>query len=123
VGATDEEAAEWLRAIRKHNPDYRLFLKHWLTEKMPETLREGILFVNDSQGFESLYQMVADFSEWGKAFSPAPVAFQYGYSSDQKWWGNLADPPGDIGRAILAQTPNAQGLYWVDFSVLDVFKP
>lgn len=122
-GVTDEEAAQWLAAIRKHNPDYRLFLKHWLAEKMPETLRDGILFVNDSQGFESLDQMVADFSEWGETFSPAPVAFQYGYPADQKWWGNLADPPGDIGNAILAKTPNAQGFYWVDFTVLDVFKP
>jgi hypothetical protein len=52
---------------------------------------------------------------------PAPVGFQYGYQSDQKWWGKLADPPGKIGRRLLEQVPNAQGLFWVDFTVFEVF--
>ncbi len=33
----------------------------------------------------------------------------------------LDDPPGDIGRAILDRVPNTEGLYWVDFTVLDLF--
>jgi hypothetical protein len=60
---------------------------------------------------------------WGDAFAPAQVGFQYGYTADQEWWGELDDPPGDIGRAILARVPNAAGLYWVDFTVLGVFPP
>lgn len=51
---TDEEAMEWVKAIRGHNPNYRLFLKHWETEFMPPTYREGIVFIDDGQQYESL---------------------------------------------------------------------
>ncbi len=78
IAVTDEVAAVWLAAAHEHNEDYRLFLKQWLPEKMPPKMHEGLLFVDDSQGFESLDQMVAEFEEWGKAFVPAPVTFQFG---------------------------------------------
>jgi hypothetical protein len=120
---TDAEAEAWLAAVRSHDPDYRLFLKHWETGKMPPTVRDGLLFVDDSQILPSREAMVAEFAEWGRAFAPAPVAFQYGYPSDRPWWRRLDDPPGDIGRAILDAVPNVEGLYWVDFTVLDVFPP
>jgi len=67
--------------------------------------------------------MVSEFRAWGKAFTPAPVGFQYGYSTDKVWWQNLQDPPQDIGQALLKNVPNTQGLFWVDFTVLDVFPP
>lgn len=118
---TDEEAAAWVTAVRSHNPQYRLFLKHWEQEMMPPTYRDGMLFVDDSQQFESLDELVKEFAEWGKTFAPAPVAFQYGYPDDQKWWGELPDPPGDIGRQILAHVPNTEALFWVDFTALQMF--
>lgn len=120
---TDEEAAAWVAAARSHNPQYRLFLKHWKTEKMPPTYRDGVLFVDDSQQFESLEAMVSEFAAWGKFFKPSPVAFQYGYPDDQHWWKELQDPPGDIGQQILAKVPNTEALFWVDFTVLQVFPP
>jgi hypothetical protein len=120
---TDAEAAAWLALIRSHDPDDRLFLKHWEAAKLPPTLRDGLLFIDDSQILPSLDAMVAEFAEWGRSFAPAPVAFQFGYPSDRPWWRQLEDPPRDIGRAILAAVPNAAGLYWVDFTVLDVFPP
>jgi hypothetical protein len=120
---TDAEARAWLEAVRRHNPDYRLFLKHWEIGKMPPTMREGLLFIDDSQILPSLDAMVDEFAEWGRAFAPAPVGFQYGYPSDRPWWSKLDDPPGDVGRAILDRVPNTEGLYWVDFTVLDLFPP
>jgi hypothetical protein len=120
---SDAEAEQWVKAIRAHGAQYRLFLKHWDPNWLPPTYREGLVFVNDSQQFESFDQLVADFSAWGQHFSPAPVAFQYGYPDDRKWWGNLADPPGEIGKAILANVPNTSALFWVDFTVFEVFPP
>lgn len=120
---TDAEASGWLAAVRSHNPDFRLFLKHWLIEKMPPTAREGILFVDDSQQLPSLDAMVEEFAVWGRAFAPAPVAFQYGYESDRTWWQELDDPPRTIGRRFLEAVPNTEGLYWVDFTVLEMFPP
>ncbi len=119
----DELAREWVAAARAHDPAYRLFLKHWEIEKMPPTVRDGIVFIDDSQQFTSLDQMVDEFEAWGAAFAPAEVGFQYGYPDDESWWGELDDPPGDIGDAILERVPNTAGLYWVDFTVRQVFPP
>ena len=120
---TDAEAAAWVAAARSHGAQYRLFLKHWKIEMMPPTERDGLFFIGDSQQFESLDQMTAEFVQWGQAFAPAPVGFQYGYPDDRKWWSQFADPSGEIGLRFLAEIPNLQGLYWVDFTVLDVFPP
>lgn len=120
---TDDEARNWLELIRKYNPEYRMFLKHWMVEMMPPTVREGLLFVDDSQKFESLEQLMEDFTGWGQFFAPYPVAYQFGYPNDHIWWGEFSDPATTIGKAILTQIPNTTGLFWVDFTALDVFKP
>lgn len=120
---SDAEASTWLAAAREHRPSYRLFLKHWLVEKMPPTVRDGITFIDDSQQFSNLDQMVREFEDWGRAFSAADVGFQYGYPADRTWWGGYADPMETIGDAILAAVPNARGVFWVDFTILDVFPP
>jgi hypothetical protein len=120
---TDAEARAWLAAARSHDPSYRLFLKHWLIEKMPPTERDGIFFIDDSQILPSLEAMVDEFAAWGRAFAPAPVGFQIGYETDRRWWEKLQDPPAEIGRRILEKAPNTRGIYWVDFTVLDVFPP
>jgi hypothetical protein len=117
---TDAEAAAWLAAAREHG-EYDLFLKHWLPEKMPPTLRDGLLFVDDSQMFESLEQMVAEFAAWQQALAPGAVGYQFGYPADRHWWGELDNPPQAIGEAILTAVPDTAGLYWVDFTVLDLF--
>ncbi len=120
---TDEVAQQGVAAARSHGEQYRIFLKHWLPEYMPPTYRDGLLFIDDSQGFNSLDEMVAEFTLWGETFAPSPVGFQYGYQSDQTWWQELANPPQEIGERLITAVPNTAGLYWVDFTVLDVFPP
>ncbi len=123
VPITDEEAARWVTAVRKHNPDYRIFLKHWELEWTPPNERDGILFINDHQEFDSLEAMIENFSAWGEHFEGYPVGYQFGYLSDRVWWGDFDDPAGEIGNAILEQIPNTAALFWVDFTVMDVFPP
>jgi hypothetical protein len=120
---TDEEAELWVKTVRAVNPNYLLFLKHWDYNWMPPHYRDGIVFVDDSQQFDSFDHMVTEFTGWGQHFFPAPVAYQYGYPDDKRWWGSLQDPPGDIGKAILKNIPNTTALFWVDFTVLDIFPP
>lgn len=120
---TDEVAQAWVTAVRAHGDHYKLFLKHWLPEYMPPTVRDGLVFVDDSQGFQSFEELAAEFTAWGEWFAPAPVAFQYGYTSDRRWWQELENPPQEIGQRLLTAVPNTVGLYWVDFTVLDVFPP
>ena len=102
---TDAEAAAWVAQVRTKNPAHLVLVKHWLIEKMPPTYRDGLVFVDDSQGHGSLANMVDEFSAWGAAFAPAPVGFQFGYQSDKSWWSALADPPRDIGNALLVEEP------------------
>ncbi|HUU06710.1 MAG TPA: hypothetical protein VMZ49_12630 [Patescibacteria group bacterium] len=118
---SDIQARAWSERVRKYDPGYRLFLKHWLDSKMPASYRQGLAFISDSQEFTSLEQMLADFEAWGKAFAPVPVGFQFGYPFDGAWWRQLADPPAAIGRAILARIPNTSELYWVDFTMQEIW--
>ncbi len=107
----------------RHNSHYRLFLKHWETNRLPSIQGGEILFVDDIQGFRSLDEMLAEFAEWGRHFYPASVAFQIGYPADKKWWETYRDPVKSIGEAIVNTIPNAMGIYWVDFTALEVFPP
>ncbi len=121
AGVSDAEARLWSERVRSYNPYYRLFLKHWLVSKMPPTYREGIVFLDDSQEFRTLDEMVAEFQLWGKAFAPSPVGFQFGYPADRAWWQKLKNPPRDIGKSILEKISNTSDLYWVDFSLKQIW--
>jgi hypothetical protein len=81
----DDEAASWLAAARVHGKQYRLFLKHWEVTRLPSTLRDGLLFIDDSQMFDSLEAMLAEFVDRGQHFYTAPVAFQIGYPAEKTW--------------------------------------
>jgi len=121
AGVSDPQARAWSELIRAYKPGYRLFLKHWLESKMPPAYRQGLAFISDSQEFTSLEQMLADFEAWGRAFSSSPVGFQFGYTPDGAWWRQLANPPAAIGKAILARIPNTSDLYWVDFTMQEIW--
>lgn len=121
VEITDAQAMAWSKSVRSFNPHYQLFLKHWLKSKMPPTCRQSLVFINDSQQFTSLAQMLRDFELWGKAFAASPVGFQFGYPADRNWWKRLADPAKDIGKALLARIPNTSDLIWVDFTMEEIW--
>ena len=52
-----------------------------------------------------------------------PTPFRCDHLSDGEWWSGLDDPAREIGRRILDVAPNTEALFWVDFSVLEVFPP
>ena len=116
----DETARRWEARVKAHRPEYRLFLKHWDPRWMPPRHRGDILFVDDSQELAGLDAMREEFAAWGKAFAPNPVVFQVGYRSDRPWWGALADPVVDIGRAVCARIAQDCGVAWVDFTLREV---
>jgi hypothetical protein len=118
---SDVQARAWSELVRAYKPGYQLFLKHWLESKMPPSYRQGLAFISDSQEFTSLAEMLADFVAWGKAFPASPVGFQFGYTPDGAWWRRLADAPSAIGKAILARIPNTSDLYWVDFTMQEIW--
>lgn len=121
VPVNDQQAEEWEKSVKAHNPQYRLFLKHWDRKWMPENYRGDIVFVDDSQILEDLDALVDEFAtSWSPYFYPNMVFFQIGYPSDKPWWQNLDNPPADIGLAIARQIKQDCGIFWVDFTLRDV---
>lgn len=120
VPVDDETARRWEAWVKAHDPDYRLFIKHWDPRWLCPTYRGDIVFVDDSQIFESQDILVDEFEVWGRFFKPNPVFFQIGYRSDKPWWSKLPDPPKTLGRAIAARIEQDCGIIWVDFTLMDV---
>ena len=120
---TSEEASAWLDRIKSYKPKYKLFLKHWEADKMPESYPEDVVFISDSQEFSTYEEMLEDFENWGEHFPDAEVGFQYGYESDRPIWESFDDPASRIGNDIIQRIPNCHELFWVDFTVAHVFKP
>ena len=124
ASVTDSNAQSWESRVKSHNSSYTLFIKFWNIDRTPPSYRGDIIFVDDSQQFSSLAEMVSEFANyWAPEFYPNPVWFQYGYPADQVWWQNLTNPPKDIGDAIDAAVPQECGFFWVDFTLRDVFPP
>jgi hypothetical protein len=118
---TDQEASTWEAKVRSHDSSYTLFLKHYSSNRMPPSYRGNILFVDDSQQFPNFTSCINEFEAWGSTFAPNKVAFQFGYPDDRPWWSTLANPPITIGNALLANIPNIAGVFWVDFTISEVF--
>lgn len=117
----DAAAKKWEARVKSHHPGYRLFLKHWDAGWMPPAYRGDIVFVDDSQIFGSMEEMLEEFrAGWAPAFYPNTVVFQIGYRSDKPWWSKLAVPPRDLGAAIAGGVRQDLGIIWVDFTLRDV---
>jgi hypothetical protein len=122
TAVSDAQAEDWLARVRSFNPEYRLFLKHWLPSRMPPRYRHpGLVFINNGQRFASLAHMGRDFEKWGRTFFPSAVGFQFGYPADRAWWKGLHDPAREIGSALLSRIPNTSDLIWVDFSMKELW--
>jgi len=118
---TDEEAQRWERLVQSYNPAYTLFLKHYSPAWMPPSYRGDLLFIDDSQKFFSAAEMIDEFKRWGEKFFPNRVGFQLGYPADERWWGKLNDPPVELGDALFSSIPNTYGVFWVDFTITQIF--
>jgi hypothetical protein len=121
VPVDDAMAEAWEKKVKFHNPQYRLFLKHWDRNWMPANFRGDIVFVSDSQIFDSFDPMLEEFkSYWGAHFYPNTVFFQIGYKSDKPWWQKMKNPPEFMGKRIAESIRQDCGIFWVDFTLEDV---
>lgn len=121
VAVSDQQAEMWEKRVKAHNPQYKLFLKHWDRRWMPENYRGDIVFVDDSQILPNFDAMLEEFVDyWSAYFYPNMVFFQIGYPSDKPWWQKLDTPPSDIGVAIARRIKQDCGIFWVDFTLRDV---
>lgn len=123
--ATDSLAAAWDGVIKRHNPAYRMFLRHYSKDYMPPTYRGkgDLIFICDASE-STIPELNGAFANWANHFSPTACAFQIGYPADEDgmdgsnktgWW-RLQDPIRDWGNSILPLIRNQSqelGLIWV----------
>ena len=119
---SDEKAKEIVDYVRSINPEYTVFAKHWETAFMPKTYRDGLIFVDDSQGFETINNVKNEFKEWAETFAGNPVMFQIGYEADEHLW---VKSPVDFAKTIINEVTKYNehiGILWVDFTMKDALK-
>lgn len=135
---TDEIAMSWDATMKSYNPEYRMFLKHWIHNDtiMPQNTTSDIIFISDSQYFmdyvpkgpnqrqEALDAMVKEFTNgwddedetdgWAENFrrngNVRAVGYQIGYESDKRIWKDLFEKPypQNLCNAILQGIPEEQ---------------
>lgn len=121
VPVDDVSAQQWEEKVKSHNPQYRLFLKHWDRYWMPPRYRGDIIFVDDSQMFENFDHLTREFIEyWAGYFAPNMVFFQIGYPRDRAIWSKLRIPPETLGKILAQNITQDCGVFWVDFTLREV---
>lgn len=132
---TDEIAKRWEARVKSYNSSYRLFLKHYDRNWLGQKYRGDIVFVDDSQCFNSVDGSVIGpdgpygwdvlgflpaFKLFADHFYPNTVLFQIGYRSDRHWWSLLTPPVVQtLGERLAEQTRQGCGIIWVDFTLRD----
>lgn len=139
-----DTAMVWDAKVKSFNPEYRMFLKHWIWDEtiMPQNTQSDIIFISDSQGFinyveagnnkrkRALDSMIWNFTVgWAENFRKndniRSVGFQIGYESDRKIWKDLFNKPypANLCNSILKNVPEEQevSFFWVDFTLNEVF--
>ena len=120
---TDAEAQAWVAADARPRAEDLVLVKHWLTEKMPPTQRNGLVFVDDSQGHGSARRDGRRVQHLGGDLRPVARRIPVRLPVGQGWWSGLADPPRQIGNAVLSEIPNTRDLVWVHFTAYDIWPP
>ena len=120
---SDSVAKSVLTAVRSIKSDYTVFVKHWDTEWLPSRI-DGLIYVNDSQQFSSMKQVINEFSDWAETYAPNPVMFQIGYDDDSWIWSKYKNPAKEFGQAIVdgCKSGNDVGIIWVDFTLSQVIN-
>ena len=114
---SDKDAKKIVEYVRSINKEYTVFAKHWEIDYMPKTYRDGMIFVDDSQDFETMSNVKSEFKDWAKAFEGNPVFFQIGYEADEHLW---VKSPVDFAKTIINEVTKYNkhvGILWVDFTM------
>ena len=89
---------------------------------MPETYRDGMIFVDDSQDLHTIANAKQEFREWAEKFKNNPVFFQIGYQDDEHLW---IKSPADFATEIINEVTKKNkhvGIIWVDFTLKEALK-
>ena len=122
---SDAKAKAVVDAVRAINPEYTVFVKHWDERWLPPSYRDGLIFVSDSQYYDSPAQQRDDFAEWARHYAPSPVMFQIGYDADKSTvWGRYDNPAKELGQFIVSgcKSGNDVGIIWVDFTLKEAMS-
>ena len=120
---SDSDAQKVLAKVRSYNSSYTVFVKHWMQRQLPSKM-DGLIYVNDSQQFDSMDHVLREFSDWASYYAPQPVMFQIGYNADTWIWNTYENPAKEFGQAIVdaCHSANDVGIIWVDMTLSKVIN-
>lgn len=116
----DEDTVRtWEQKLKSINVFYKLFLKHF-DKSYLGNYRGDVVFVDDSQSFRTMSDLLAEYEDFAAHFYPNTVLFQIGYPMDRNWWKAFDNPPATLGSLLASKTKQDCGIIWVDFTMRDV---
>ena len=118
----DKDAEALVKYVRSINSKYTVFTKHWEAKYMPDTYRDGMIFIDDSQGLHSISNAQKEFKKFAEAFKDNPVFFQIGYNADKDLWQKR---PTEFAKELIDEITKVNkhvGMIWVDFSMKEALE-
>ena len=111
--------------VKSHNPDYKIFVKHYDAAYVGGKPVGDVVYINDSYGFKGgLNSFASEFATWANKFNPNEVGFQIGYAGedniDYDWWSKLKNPMEEMVEAVrkkMKYRNQTVNVYWVDFTI------
>ena len=118
---TASEVTSWYNHLHTINPKYILMIKHFEESKLPTGIPSDVLIVCDDEQNGNLNTLVSEHVVMEKQFPNNPFGAQYGYPSDENIWDSMQDPVKQIGDAIRNAIGRPISLFWVDFSIEQLY--
>jgi hypothetical protein len=118
---TASDVTSWYSHLHTINPNYILMIKHFEESKLPTGIPSDILIICDDEENGNLNTLVSEHKAMENRFPNNPFGAQYGYPSDKKIWQGMSDPVKQIGSAIEDAIGRPISLFWVDFSIQQLY--
>ncbi len=119
--ATTADVISWNNKLHSINPNYTLMIKHFEESKLPTGITTDILVVCDDEQNGNLSTLVSEHKSMSSQYPNNKFGAQIGYPSDKNIWGSMSDPIKQIGSAIKTEIGRPISVFWVDFSIKEVF--
>lgn len=121
---SDSAAAYVVALVQAQYQTARLYLRAASANVLPQTARNGILFIDDQSGFPTRGEAIAAMQTWATTFSAGQVSFPVGAAADAAWWCQSSDvyAAATLVSALMQAPPaNLAGIYWSANSLGQMF--
>ncbi len=117
----DADATAVVQAVHAVSSSAKVYLRHYSSSYMPPTVRTGLGFTLDAQGFSGLTDMTQVFSAWASTFASSPVQFIIGGSQDVAWSCQLQGGAQALLVAATGAGSNVNSVMWSSDTITSLY--